>query len=233
VTPYYDHAGITIYHGDCLDVLPAIKADVLITDPPYGVGIGTGRTVESRRKSSSEHGLFRGGYVDYDDSYENFVATVVPRLNAYLDATKRGAVWTGPHIHEQRKPTVIGGVYCPAGKGRHSWGFKTFLPVLYYGVCPHVHKGASVPNTIQSSELPDSMSKGHPCPKPTGWMTWQIKLASVAGDVVVDPFMGSGTTLVAAKLLGRRAIGIELSEEYCDIAISRLRQEMLSLPEVP
>jgi site-specific DNA-methyltransferase (adenine-specific) len=229
VTPYYDDQrnGITIYCGDCREVVPTIRADALVTDPPYGVGLGTGKTIEPRRATSSGHGLYRGSYLSFVDTYENFVAEVVPRLNLALDSTKRAAVWTGPHIHEQRKPSVIGGVYCPAGQGRHSCGFKTFLPVLYYGVCPHVSTGCRTPNTIQSSLLPDPSAKDHPCPKPTRWMSWLISLTCISEDVVLDPFMGSGTTLVAAKELGRRAIGIEIEERYCEIAAKRLSQETL------
>jgi hypothetical protein len=72
----------------------------------------------------------RGYRPDVDDSYEAFVGEIVPRINAALDMATRALVWTGPHIHEQRKPDAIGGVFCPAGTGRHVWGFKQFLPAL-------------------------------------------------------------------------------------------------------
>lgn len=218
--PYYDHAGITIYHGDCREVL-IDDSYVLITDPPYGVNLG------ETAGTGGGHGLSLRGYDSYSDTYENFIESIVPRLNEFLGRAKRAAVWTGPHIHEQRKPDVIGGVYCPAGAGRHRWGFKSFLPVLLYGSAPNLHLGANVPNVIQSSDKPSTDAKGHPCPKPDSWLRWLINLASVQTEVVVDPFMGSGTTLRAAKDLGRKAIGIEIEERYCEIAAKRMAQEVL------
>lgn len=217
--PYYEHAGVTIYHGDCREVLPLIQADVLVTDPPYGVNLGDG-------DDRPGHGLAMAGYASYRDTYEAFCSEVVPALNAALDACKRGAVWTGPHIHEQRKPDAIGGVFCPSATGRHGWGFKSFLPVLFYGTAPGLQKGSKA-TAIQSTEVAERKGNPHPVPKPLGWMRWLVSLAVEQGESIIDPFMGSGTTLVAAKELGRRAIGIEIEERYCEVAAKRLSQEVL------
>ena len=81
------------------------------------------------------------------------------------------------------------------------------------------------PSVIQSNAV--SERNGHPCPKPVEWMLWLVKWVSLEDETILDPFMGSGTTLVAAKQLGRRAIGIEIEERYCEIAANRLRQEVL------
>jgi site-specific DNA-methyltransferase (adenine-specific) len=83
---------------------------------------------------------------------------------------------------------------------------------------------------MRSSETADKTD--HPCPKPYGWMAWAICLASEDGETVLDPFMGSGTTLRAAKDLGRKAIGIEIEERYCEIAAKRMRQEVLPLAAI-
>ncbi len=222
--PYYEAGGIVIYHGDCREVLPEISADAMVTDPPYGVDLGT-----CGDKRGSAHGMRHDGYASYVDTYENFVSEVVPRLTAALDTVKRAAVFTGPHIHEQRKPDAIGGVFLAASTGRTAWGFKNFLPVLLYGGSPTVMlgKGATVATAIRSSETSGRDAAGHPCPKPIGWMTWAVSLASLPGETVLDPFMGSGSTLRAAKDLSRRAIGIEIEERYCEIAARRLAQEVL------
>lgn len=222
--PYYEHAGITIYNCDCRDLLPSLDFDVLVTDPPYGVLEPGDLNPRIRDDRGGAHGLVRGVYANYLDTYENFIETVVPLLNLAIDRAKRAAVFSGPHINEQLKATAIGGVYCPAGAGRNQWGFKTFLPVLFYGCAPNLNLGAK-PNVILSTGTAEE--NGHPCPKPLRWMKWLVGLASIEGEVILDPFMGSGTTLVAAKQFGRRAIGIEIEERYCEIAAKRLQQEML------
>jgi DNA modification methylase len=221
MTPYYDHAGITIYHGDCREILPTLSMDVMITDPPYGIRLAA-------TSGSSCHSLTRlSGYASFDDSYDSFVGIVVPALNAALGIVKRAAVFTGPHIHEQQKPAAIGGIYCPAACGRTCWGFRNFLPVLFYGIAPDLRNGCRH-TVILSTEVADRVGNNHPVPKPIGWMRWLITLASLPGEVVLDPFMGSGTTLRAAKDLNRRAIGIEIEERYCELAVKRLRQEVFA-----
>jgi DNA modification methylase len=82
--------------------------------------------------------------------------------------------------------------------------------------------------------IPERMGAfGHPCPKPVRFCTQIISRLTTPGQLVVDPFMGSGTTLVAAKQLGRRAIGIDIEERYCEIAAKRLEQEVLDFGPPP
>lgn len=213
----------TVIHADCRDILALLpeKVCVLVTDPPYGIDLGRAGLTSRGGK----HGLALSPYASFDDSYQSFVENIVPALSIALDLCVRGAVFTGPHIHEQRKPDVIGGVYCPAGNGRHVWGFKTFLPVLLYGKAPDLHLGAKVGATIVSTETVDREESDHPVPKPLGWMTWLVGLASRPGDIVLDPFAGSGTTGVAAVRLGRRFIGIEKDAGYAALARERIEAE--------
>jgi len=84
-----------------------------------------------------------------------------------------------------------------------------------------LNKGARA-TAIYSTETSDK--NGHPCPKPIGWMRWAVSLASRAGETILDPFMGSGTTGVAAVKLGRRFIGIEIEPKYFDIACRRIEE---------
>jgi hypothetical protein len=137
----------------------------------------------------------------------------------------RAAVFSGPHIHEQLKPDAIGGVYFPAALGRHKWGFKNFLPVLLYGTAPDLHLGAKIPTAILATNT-QSEPNSHPCPKPVEWMEWLCRLASRDGDTILDPFLGSGTTAVACIRTGRKCIGIELEEKYCEIAAKRCDREL-------
>lgn len=222
MTPYYQDDAVTIYHGDCREFLP--RADVLVTDPPYGINIG-GPDV-GRNGRGGRHGLEKGTYDSYDDTYENYVETVVPTIQRALALTRRGAVFSGPHLQELPKASAVGGIYCRAGSGRHPWGFKTFLPVLFYGTAPRLQHGAR-PNVFESTATAEL--NGHPCPKPLPWLRWLMDLVSLPGEVVLDPFLGSGTTLRAAKDLGRKAIGIEIEERYCEIGALRCAQEVLPL----
>ena len=201
--------------GDCREVLPTLdRCDATITDPPYGVDLG------STNGSGGAHGLKLQAYASYADTYENYVAEVVPALAQAVQMTGRAAVFIGPHIHELPKFDALGGVFCSAATGRHQWGFKNFLPVLLYGTYPDLHKGAHHPTVIASNETAEK--NGHPVPKPVGWMRWLVALTTRPGETVLDPFMGSGTTGVACMNLGRQFIGIEIDRRYFDIACRRI-----------
>jgi hypothetical protein len=219
--PYYEQDGVTIYHGDCREILPRIEAHSLVTDPPYGVGLGV-----DKDERGGTHGLAKPRYKSYEDTHDNFLGVIVPAIGLALSRVQRGAVFSGPHVHDLPRPSVFGGVYCPAGSGRHQWGFNTFLPVLFYGIGPELHRGGKR-TTIRSSAVAEH--NGHPCPKPLPWMAWLVSECSLPSETVLDPFMGSGTTLRAAKDLGRNAIGIEIEESYCEIAARRLSQTVLDL----
>lgn len=223
MTPYYEQDGITIYHGDCREVMPPLIAHVLVTDPPYGVRLGDYDV--GKNGYGAKHGLYTPAYASYEDSYANYVEVVCPAIRIALAMVRRGAVFTGPHIWDLPEADAIGGVYCPSAQGRHTWGFKTFLPILLYGTAPGLQQGARTPNVLRSTARVEP--NGHPCPKPIEWMRWLVELASLRDEVILDPFMGSGTTLRAAKDCGRRAIGIDIEERYCEIAAKRLSQGVL------
>jgi site-specific DNA-methyltransferase (adenine-specific) len=222
MTPYYEHAGITIYHGDCREILPGLpKCDLLLTDPPYGVNLGSHLGAKDGRTS---HVLVKGCYHSYDDTFENLRGVVVPAVQLALSITIRGIVFcAGQHINEFPKPNVVGGIYFPAAQGRNAWGFASIATALMYGPGCRVELGSKAtvfPSTAASEK------NGHPCPKPINAMKFFVSLGSEEANTVLDPFMGSGTTLVAAKNLGRKAIGIEIEERYCEIAAKRLSQEV-------
>ncbi len=214
MNPTYQKEKVTLYLGDSKNILPKIDLGVVITDPPYGVGLGIQKDI--RKKG---HGLGKKAYKDYEDTYEEWCQNILPILKYITENTKRAAIFSGPHIQEQQKATAIGGIFCPAGCGRHQWGFKTFLPVLFYGTAPRLNEGAQ-PNTIQSTAT--AQYNGHPCPKPLEWMDWLVDIASEPEDTIVDPFNGSGTTGEAAIRAGRKYIGIEKEEKYMDITVARL-----------
>ena len=211
MSPYYNHAGVTIYHGDCREVIGNLSFDVLITDPPYGVSFEGKKTKHTTTMS--------GGYTTGDD------AEVGPEIVALaLASVKRALVFPGIRLmFKYPQPQDVGCVYCPSGAGIGPWGFTCFHPVLYYGKRP---SSALFPTSIQSFATNDMA--GHPCPKPLAWMKWAVKVACAENETVLDPLCGSGTTLEAAKIAGLQAIGIEIEEKYCEIAAKRLSQEVLS-----
>lgn len=215
---YYEHAGITIYHADCREILPQLEADVLITDPPYGVEF---------RGKVNRHLKHNDGYASAirDDS-EFIRIVVVPAIEASLQLVKRAAVFTGiKNLFAYPKPVDMGAFFVQYGGGVCPWGFSSLHPVCYYGKDPYLERGlGSRPNSWLVSEI--AQPNGHPCPKPIGWMRRLVNRVSWEDERILDPFMGSGTTLEAAKILGRSAIGIELDERYCEIATKRLSQEV-------
>jgi len=201
VTPYYSEPGITIYHGDCRDILPHLpKVDLVLTDPPYGINLDYGICKDS------EDGYWEW-FLPFLQQLRNHSAAVVftHRQNALRKVTDYDwvAVWNKPMAFGHR-----------IGKWLPHWE-----PIFIYGV----------PNNFSFDVFTHTTAKpdGHPSPKPIKLMRHILEVFS--DGTILDPFMGSGTTLVAAKQLGRRAIGIEIEEKYVKIAIDRLRQEVLPL----
>jgi DNA modification methylase len=205
--PYYERGGITIYHGDCREVLPQIDArpDAIIADPPYNVGVNYGAITD-----------------DYPD--ETYEAWCAEWMALCRDLCWKTVVFPG-HGNlgmwwRIRKPSAVGCWLKIGGGGRSLLGVEEWEPWLYWCGDRGALGGSSVVRARCHTE-----DNGHPCPKPVHLLTALI--TKLRADLVLDPFMGSGTTLVAAKDLGRKAIGIEIEERYCEIAARRLSQEVL------
>ena len=211
---YYSDDAVTIYHGDCREILPSLESvDLVLTDPPYGNGTE---------------------YISYNDSPETLKQTlesVLPTLmlsKVIAITCGVGNMWAYP------QPTWVLNWSSPAGIGSGPWGFCCWQPILVYGKDPYLTGGLGRrPDSITSNERKSQDGGGHPCPKPHMLMRWLIeRCMAEPGGVVLDPFMGSGTTLRAAKDLGRKAIGIEIEERYCEIAAKRMSQSVMMLEAV-
>ena len=199
MTPYYDHDGITIYHGDCRDVLPLLEpVDLVLTDPPYGIGANK-QTLGTGRKKFS-----RGD--DWD-------ANRVEWLPELLEKGQHVCIWGGNYYADCLPATNDWLVWHKDNDGL-SFSEVELAWTNFGKQARHLthHWGGEV--------------KQHPTQKPLPVMRWCLSYLPDA-NTVLDPFMGSGTTLVAAKREGRRAIGIEIEERYCEIAANRLRQGVL------
>jgi site-specific DNA-methyltransferase (adenine-specific) len=233
MTPYYEQDGITIYHGDCRELLPEIgPVDLVLTDPPYGINLVT-KTSDYRQSANFDNGQSLKAttlYSDEPDAIRELIARVMPVV---LEISDRAMIFCGQKmLWAYPEPRAIGCVFNPAGAGRSSWGFQLMHPILYYGSDPYLQDGKGGHPSSFRDEQPNTERIDHPCPKPLKWMRWAVARASREGETILDPFMGSGTTLRAAKDLGRKAIGIEIEERYCEIAAKRLQQSVMAL-EIP
>ncbi len=204
---YYRDSAVTIYHGDCRELVPDQRflCDLVVTDPPYNVGINYGQHNDSTGSWEWQQWA-RDWFIPCRGLSETLLITGQARLPDYaqIEPWKWLLCW-----------------FKPAAMGRSPVGFCNWEPIALWG------KGTKGGNDVIKSPItPDGELDGHPCPKPKGWAAGQIVLFPSA-QTILDPFMGSGTTLRAAKDLGRKAIGIEIEEKYCEIAARRMEQEVL------
>lgn len=221
--PYYSEKGIEIYCGDARDVLPSLgPVDLVVTDPPYGVLLG-------EVDSGQERDSMRETYAHFSDTPEYLSQVVIPAFRMALTMTARAIITPGNrNAFAYPMPDDIGVWYNPAGTGRGPWGFILAHLIFYYGKDPHAGRRAIASSTWAKNDAVTAFrTNGHPCPKPLKFTKWLVEKGSLENEIVLDPFCGSGTTLRAAKDLGRRAIGIENYEPYAEIAAKRLSQEVL------
>ena len=203
--PYYEDtkAGIVIYHGDAREVLPGLDAgDLVIADPPYGMRF---RSNYRRERYEPIHG---DGCLP--------VATI--RL-AIEKATRAAYVFCRwDNLPEMPPPrSVIAWVKNNWSMGdlEHEHG-RQWEAICFYPAPEHRFI-TRIPDVIRADRSGNEL---HPTQKPVDLIAHII--AANEGDLILDPFMGSGTTLVAAKQLGRKAIGIELEEKWAEVAVKRL-----------
>lgn len=212
--PYYEDtkAGIVIYHGDCREVLPTLQADVMVTDPPYGISHASNRDQAPRRRKTIQ-GDATTVVRDQVVAWWNGRPFVVFGMCKAIPPVKTRAtlVWDKTEI---------------VGMGDLSLPWKPNWEHIYIGGTGFTgHRGSGV---LRFAALaPDLGLYIHPNQKPVELLRALIQ--KCPPGVILDPFMGSGTTLRAAKDLGRKAIGIEIEEKYCEIAVKRLSQEVLAL----
>ena len=208
---------VTLYRGDCREILPTLgKVDAVVTDPPYGVNY---------HGSVTKHGRNGFGYENFSDTPEAIAEICVPAVRMAVSIARSAVVTPGnANAFKYDEPKSIGAIYYPSGANSGPWGFVCSQPLFYYGKDPYLANALGrLPNAFASTEATDR-SVAHPCPKPlnqTKWMVWRVSLPD---ELVLDPFMGSGTTGVAAVKLGRRFIGIEIDPRYFDIACRRIEE---------
>lgn len=214
VRPYYEHDGITIYHGDCRDILP-LPCDVLVFDPPYG--INWRRSVNHARNSKAHEGICN----DEDTSIRDSVLHAMPNHPAVVF----GSFYAAPPVHV--KQVLIWHKPLDAGVVGATTGYRRDAEPIYL-VGPWPRRAVSCSGVLRSSIKSISAittHTGHPHTKPVDLIRQLIDRCPTG--VILDPCMGTGSTLVAAQLQNRPAIGIEIDERYCEIAAQRLAQQVL------
>jgi site-specific DNA-methyltransferase (adenine-specific) len=214
---YYEQGGIKIYHGDYRDFTPLPKCDLLLADPPYGIKTNT-RTRSTGRHNGTKFGLSHS--VDFRPVIGDDI-----RFNPtpFLDAPI--VILWGANHYASRLPDSSRWLIWDKRCGKTSddnadcemaWCNKPGPARIHR----QVWRGF-VREGIENYSI--SGSKLHPNQKPLALMEWCLRMFPEAG-VILDPFMGSGTTLIAAWNLGRQAVGIEIDEWYCEVAANRLRK---------
>ena len=209
--PYYSDDSVTIYHGDCRDILPALTFDVIVTDPPYGIAYYPGM-----HPNGLEFEPIAG---DGDNDLGSWIANheaprVVCGADNFAHRLPPGGTWS---VWDKR--------VSPAADRILGSPFELIWAVGHGSRKRHIYRiqhGGAV-NADKANQR-----RVHPTQKPVTLMKRLIADHFPTG-VIVDPFMGAGSTLRAAKDLGRRAVGIEIEERYCAAAVARLAQEVLAL----
>ena len=220
--PYYQDDWVTIYHGDCREILPHLpKVDLVLTDPPYGIGFNYGT-----------------GYKDNPKGYQDFIWPIIELAEkkatrvAIFQAAKN-LRFCGEWFPRDWRPIAIGKSF---GQWQHQIALQYCTDyILFWGNLSPSKKMYPPRDWFYSNECSRTANKRrppHPCPRPIDSMLYLVGILSNENEIILDPFLGSGTTCVAAKQLNRKSIGIEIEEKYCEIAAQRCSQEVLNLVEV-
>jgi len=202
-----------LYLGDCLEVMPTLgKVDAVVTDPPYGIGFP---------------------YNSHDDTAENLerlIAFVVPAVRSMASRV----IITPGNTNVFKYPAAdwIGAWTWDTTTARGFWGWSQWQPILLYGedVWPGTNsKGGHLKSdrihfSGGEAKILHEDGRGHTCPKPVEFMRRMVARFTLPKETILDPFMGSGTTLVACAKMGRKGIGIELDPEYFEIACKRVEE---------
>lgn len=211
--PYYEDDSCQIFHGDCREVLPTLdKVDLVLTDPPYGIGISGQTGGAGKGKGATRTRDY--GATEWDKEPVKWGL-----LWELLTLGKFACCFGGNYYPVPPSPSWI--VWDKQNTGNFA---DCELAWTNYGGAVRIKR--HLWNGMCRLGLE---RRAHPTQKPLDVILWCVQLCPKEPQTILDPFMGSGTTLRAAKDLQRKAIGIELEEKYCEIAAKRLSQEVLPL----
>lgn len=210
MTPYYAEDGITIYHGDCREMAHLLDYDVVLSDPPYGISHPTNYAGRGRSNLAqcSDYAPVHDDDKPFDPAiFIDSRQAILWGANYYADKLPPSSGWL---VWNKERPHELDQATCELAWTNCVKGARVFNH-LWNGMMRASENGPLV----------------HPTQKPVALMQWTLSLKWIIDGTVFDPYMGAGSVLVAAKNLGRKAIGIEIEEKYCEIAASRLSQRVL------
>lgn len=226
MTPYYEQDGIVIYHGDSLELLGDLPmCHLVLTDPPFFMPAQHYNSRANWQRSWGDTSVLGRWFAQV-------LSLVVPRMlptarfMCFCDDESYPVFY--PEMY-RRFDTLASLVWAKTGIGMGSeWRHSHELIISARWKASAWYGGAALSDVLRVPNVPPSQRQ-HPVDKPTDLLRQLLAAVTTEGDVVVDPFMGGGSTLLAARLMNRRAIGIELEEKYCEIAAKRLAQGALDL----
>jgi site-specific DNA-methyltransferase (adenine-specific) len=235
--PYYEDEHVTLFHGDCLEHPEWwTGADVLVTDPPYGIGYRQGQMTGSTMADRLRTAQYMRATKKQRIASDRDVSVRDDALRIWCDSP---AMCFGHWRKPRPDRTVMRLLWIKAEAGTglsspkdHPWITRD-EEIYVLGDTQSLFANGKVDRNFIETSIPQSNAHrdiDHPTPKPLGLMQWLLGKCRPEW-VIADPFAGSGSTLVAAKLLGRRAVGVELEERYCEIAARRLSQGVLDFGE--
>jgi len=223
--PYYSRGGITIYHADCLDILPHLPSqsvDLVLTDPPYGISY--------RAKSRKLHADLPTGIAN--DKTLNALRDAMPLMDPLLKPDRHVYVFAAPaRVGEcgeavgawwKIKNVLVWDKGNAGSKGDCLAGYSLNWEAILYASKGRRALEGPRPRCVIRYDWQGSRDPVHPTVKPVALMSLLMAKSSLPGEMVLDPFMGSGVVMRAAAELGRRAVGIEVEERYCEAAVRRL-----------
>lgn len=248
--PYYQDESVTLYHGDCRELLPAISdVDLVLTSPPYNLGEGMGHKGGLRvghRGSKWGRDALRKGYGECADNlpYSEYIAWQKDVLSLCWNTLSESGA-----IYYNHKPRIVKGelrtplallpnlplrqiVIWNRGSG-FNYNTGAYMPVvewiLILAKSNFQLRDRSASGVSDCWRIVPETNTPHPAPFPLALAKQAI--STTRAKTILDPFVGSGTTLRAAKDLGLKAIGIEIEEKYCEIAAQRMAQSVLNFTE--
>lgn len=231
MTPYYDNNGITIYCGDCNQIMKSVaiaEIQLVVADPPYGINYQSNHRQISFEKISGDDKTYPAEWLNCIRILTGDSGTIYIFCNdKSLDAARLALYQSKFEL----KKTLIWDKMNVTGGDLDNYADRTEF-ILFANKYYKPKLNGSRDGNIISIPRVHPPSLRHPTEKPEFLMMYLVMKSSDPGELVLDPFMGVGPVLVAAKKLGRRAVGIEINEEYCYIAASDLRQlPFFSIPD--